>query len=376
MSAARSRSWRSAYARDEQLERGRARQPAVLRQLPQQPLGELDGFARVAAVEREPRLAQLGARRPLRPRAQLRRLLRAALAPAQLRQARQRAAEHPRPGPHEVLDRGLEHRLGVGPAAAPEMDGAVLGAAVPEHHAAAVAVGELRDPVAPRRRALEVEHHGAGRDQEAERPGSRDRVCGAALERGGCRLVEPAHAVVHARTRDEHGALEGEPEHLEVGDAAAAAELGRLQRELGGPGGVALRVRDVARVEGEPAVLRARLEVGQKPLGALQPAARHCERAAEVELVDRQPQGHPRRALGVAGRAVEREGALARREHRVTVIEPPGSPAEPLVRGRRVLRGERPLERRARLAPAGLLERCPAVLDDGRHERIVRPYAA
>ena len=214
----------------EQLQRRRPRQPAVLGHVAQQPLDQLGGLLRVAAVERHPRQAQLPARGALGPLAQPRGLAGPPLAAAQLGQAGERAADHPRPRLHEVLDRGLEHRLGDAPAPAPQVHGAVLGAAVGEHHAAAVALGELGDPVAPLRRAPVVEHRGAGGDEEAERPGARHRVRGPALERRRGRLVEPAHALVDARAGDQRRALEREPEHLEVGHAEPAAELGRRVR--------------------------------------------------------------------------------------------------------------------------------------------------
>ena len=214
------------------------------------------------------------------------------------------------------VDRGLEHRLGVAPAAAPQVDVAVLGPAVAEHHAAAVALGELGDPVAPLRGAAVVEHRGAGGDEEAERPGAGHRVRGAALERRRGRLVEPPHALVDAGARDQRGALERQPEHLEVGHAEPAPELGGGAGELAGARGVAARVGDVALVEGEPAVLGRRLDALEQPLGALEPAVGDGPRRAEVELVDRQPQRHPRRPQRVAAVAVEREGALAGGEHR------------------------------------------------------------
>ena len=118
--------------------------------------------------------------------------------------------------------------------AAPEMDGAVLRPAEREHVAAAVALGEVGDPVAPRRRALEVEHRGARGDEEAARP---------RRSRSGSRPRPPARPRVassrqpHALGRraahaDERRALEREPEHLEVGDVEPPPELGGALSEL------------------------------------------------------------------------------------------------------------------------------------------------
>jgi hypothetical protein len=119
----------------------------------------------------------LRARRLAGPHEQRVRVLRAALPSPQLGERDERAADHGRARAQEVLNRRLEQGLRLVPAAPPELDLAVLGAAEAEHHAAAVALRELGDPVAPRRRAVVVEHRDARRDEEAERPraGDRDR---------------------------------------------------------------------------------------------------------------------------------------------------------------------------------------------------------
>ena len=245
---------------DQQLERRGAVKLALRGRLAQQPLDQLDRPARIALVERQAGPAEL--RRRQRPRLieQQRRLLRPGLPPSELGEAGQRASHHRRARAGEVLDRGLQHLLGVRPLSPPEVDRAVLGTAEGEHVAAPVALRELGDPVAPLERALVVENGGAGADQEAAGPGARDRD--RRLARQGCRgrLVQAAHALLDPRAGDEGRSLERESEHLEVGDVESPPGLGRAGRELPRPHGVAREVGDVALVEGQPAVLRPRLE--------------------------------------------------------------------------------------------------------------------
>lgn len=74
---------------------------------------------------------------------------------------------------------------------------------------------------------------------------------------------------IHAR--DQHRAFQREPEHLEIRDVEAPAEPGRARRQLACDRRVALRMGDVALVEGEPAVLRTRLERIEQSVRAPQP---------------------------------------------------------------------------------------------------------
>ena len=329
-----------------------------VRDLAQQPLEQLDRPHGVAAIQHQPCAAQERLRRPARAVEQLDRVVRPALAPAQLRQPGERAADPGRARAGEVLDRRVEHRLGVAPAAAPDVDRAVLGAAEREHVAAAVALRERVDALAPLRRPLEVEHGGARGDQDAERPCARDRDRGAALQRGRRRLVEAAHAVTDAGLAHQRRALQREAEHLEVGHAAAPPEVRRHRGERARRGGVAGAVREVALVEREPAVVRPRLEIVEQPVRALQPAVGDGLGALELDPVDREPRRHAGGAAGVAAVAVDPERALAGREHGRAVVHPPGGPAQPLQRLGR-LRGVR--ERRAGLRPAPVTEKRPAV---------------
>jgi hypothetical protein len=230
----------------EQLERRSASQAGVPPRLAEHALGELRRAAGLAQVERQPGAAQLGAAGGRRTLEQRLRLPRPSLPAPELGQPDQRASRPGRAGAREVLDRGLQHRLGLWPAAAPEVHGAVLGPAEGQHVAAPVALRELRDPVAPRKGALVVEHGDAGRDEEAAGPGARDRDRRLSLERRRRGLVEAAHPILHLHPRHQARPLEGEPEHLQVRHSEPLAQRGRAAGQLGGPDAVAARVEQVA----------------------------------------------------------------------------------------------------------------------------------
>ena len=99
-----------------------------------------------------------------------------------------------------------------------------------------------------------------------------------------------------------------------------------------------LAERGIALVEREPAVVRPRLERVEEPVRSLQPALGDRCGSVEVELVRREPGRHPRRAGHVAVLSVAAVGTLARVEHRLGVVEPPGRPAQALERLRRLVR--------------------------------------
>ena len=350
----------------EHLERRDPLQPSVLGQLAQEPLGELGGPRGIAAVEREAGAAELLGGEGAGPVEQRRGLRRPSLASPQLRQPGERRRRPGRAGGRVVLVRCGEHCLRLRPAAVPEVDGPVLAAAEGEHVAAPVALCELGDAVAPLAGPLEVEHGGAGADQQAARPGARDRDRRLVLEcrRGG--LVEVAHALGDVRRGDEHRALEREAEDLEVRDGEAPAELGGERREAARGGAVARRVGEEPVVECEPAVIRARLQLVEQAMGAPEPAVRDRGGAVEVELVGGDPRRHAGGGRRVALGAVEPVRALARGEDRLRVVEPPGRPAQALERLRRLACA---LERRAGRLPASRPQLRPAEL--AAHERIV-----
>ncbi len=286
-------------------------------------------------------------------------VLTSSLPPTKLREAHERPRDPRRPGAREVLDRGLEQRLRVAPAPAPQLDGAVLGTAEREHVAAAVAIGELRDAVAPGDGALEVLHCHARADEEAAGPRARNRNRRITSERDRGRLVEAAHALLDLGARDERCALEREAEHLEVRHREPATELCRPHGVCASRLGVPDCVREVPLVESEPTVGRTGLELVQEPMGATKPATGHGLRAAKVELVDGQPDRHLRRGGGVASFTVEAIRLFASREDLVGVVLPPGGPAQPLERLRSLALCERRRELRQRRLPAPLGERSP-----------------
>jgi hypothetical protein len=332
----------------------------------EQPFEHLNRLRRVAAVEREPGAAELRRDAGARLVEQARRLRGSALSPPQLGQRHARAADPGRPRAREVLDRRREQLLGLLPPSSPEVDGPVLGAAEGEHVAAPVARRELGDPVAPLVRALEVEHGGARADEHAARPRAGDRDRGVILERHRGRLVETPHPLVDLCRGDERRAVEGEAEHLQVGDAELPSELCGDGCELAGGGRVALAVRDEAVVEGEPAVLGSGVERVEQPVRPPEPAVRHRGGAVEVELVGGEPGRHAARAGGIPALAIQAVGALPQLEHSACVVEPPRRPARALAGLRRLISRERLLEARPRGVPARLVERRPAGVDVAR----------
>ena len=310
----------------EHLERREPLQPSVLGQLTQEPLGELGSPRGIAAVEREAGAAELLGLEGAGPVEQRGGLCRPSLAPPQLRQPGERRRRPGRARGHVVLVRGGEHGLGLRPPAVPEVDGPVLAAAEGEHVAAPVALCELGDAVAPLAGPLEVEHRGAGADQQAARPGARDRNRRLVLEcrRGG--LVEVAHALGDLRRGDEHRALEREAEDLEVGDGEAPAELGGECREAARGVAVARGVREEPVVEREPAVIGAGLQArragdGRAGASRSRPLRRRRSRAGRRRSTwpsGRQPPRCPRR-----GRAGTRPRARRRPYPRRRATTPP-----------------------------------------------------
>ena len=66
-------------------------------------------------------------------------------------------------------------------------------------------------------------------------------ICASVLERGGGRLVEPAHPLAHLGAGDERRPFERQPEHLEVRHVEPPPDLGRADRERPRRLGVAAR---------------------------------------------------------------------------------------------------------------------------------------
>ena len=210
---------------DQELERRRRGRGACGGSLAQQPLAELDRAGALAAVERQAGATELRRGRRARASSSARGLGGPALPAPQLGQAGERAGRPSR----GASARSPRRRPRAAPppraTARATVHGAVLGAAEGEHPAAAVALGERGDPVAPGERALEVVDREAGGDEKAARPGARDRDLGRALERG--RPSPRRGGACPPRTRapaTSAAPSQREAEHLEVGDVEPAPE--------------------------------------------------------------------------------------------------------------------------------------------------------
>ena len=137
-------------------------------------------------------------------------------------------------------------------------------------------------------------------------------IVASPAKRGRGRLVEAAHALLDLRAGDEGGSLEREAEHLEVGDVESPPEPRPPERRAPAPSRrVAREVRDVALVEGEPAVLRSGLErVEQAPRPAA--ASRPPPPPRRESRADRPPARWPSAPRSRAPRACGRGGRRAR----------------------------------------------------------------
>ena len=246
------------------------------------------------------------------------------------------------------------------------MDSTVFGATEGEHVSAPISLGELGDPVTPLERALVVAHGGARRDQEAARPGARDRDRGLAAKSGRRCLVKAAHALRHPCAGHQRCPLDRKSEHLQIWHLELPPELGRAAPALRRRRGLATGVRHVPLEEGKPAVLGPRLERVKEAMGATEPTGRHRGRAMEVELIACKPGGHAGRVRGVSGCLVEVERTLTSGENRLGVVEPPRRPAQPLERLGRLPGADRLLEQRPSLHPMRFAELAPASIEPGR----------
>jgi hypothetical protein len=209
-------------------------------------------------------------------------------------------------------------------------------AAETEHVSASVPAGELGDLVGPLERPTVVADLEAGRDDEAECPGTGDRYGRLALERGGGRLVEAAHAVAHLGARHEGASFQCQAEHLQVRDTESATDVSRSLCQLAGGRRISCQVREIALLERQPAMLWPGWQRVEEAGGAVQPAPGHGHRAIEVEVIDRQPHGHACGAGGIRSSAIETVRPLPRVEHGRRVVKPPDRPTEPLEGFRRL----------------------------------------
>jgi hypothetical protein len=129
-------------------------------------------------------------------REQLLGLREAALADPEQRERRHRRQRHRRVATPVRVERILERRLGLAPAAARDQDVGVDGAADSEHHRDPALFREVIDERAPLARPLPVARRRAGDDQVAVRLAERVHVADPPRGRRGHRLVE---ACEHSR---------------------------------------------------------------------------------------------------------------------------------------------------------------------------------
>jgi hypothetical protein len=339
-----------------ELEERRAPGRARDRDLPQRALQVIARAGGIAGVQAQRADADGGQRVAVGLGEELGGLGDAALAPTQLGQPDHGLRAPVRAHRGQVGERLQELALGPGPVAVPHQHRGVVGPADPVDEADAHPAAERLHRAAPLRRAVVVAHALARVDQVAAGPAGRRELLVLAAERGRRRLVEAAHAVGDATLVDDREPLGCEAEHLEVDDAQVRAQPPRPRPEPLGLGRVVAehQVRPERR---QPAVLRARLEVAEDALGALEPSVGHGPLAAELEVVVADPQRHPRRAAAIAVAAVAPVGALARLEAERHVVEPPRRPRTALPGRGRLLERQSGFERGARLLPGAAGER-------------------
>ena len=192
---------------DGHLEPCAALDPARVREPPEIAIGQLFGLCRLAAVEGERGAPEQGERVRLAAGEELLRIGQPALPPAQLAQARERVANHRRPGRLQPLDGRTELALRLVPSPLPAEHARVVRPAGVEQEDV-VLTAELAHAGAPLGRPLVVAHPLARRDQVAAGP--RDAVQEPRLpaERHRRRLVEATHAFLELPVAHERPPLE------------------------------------------------------------------------------------------------------------------------------------------------------------------------
>ena len=226
-----------------------------------------------------------------------------------------------------------ELALGVGPVAVPHEHRRVVRAAGAVDEADAHPPAERLDLAAPLRGAVVVADALARVDQVAAGPAGGRELLELAAEGGGGRLVEAAHALDHVTLVDEREPLGRQAEHLEVDVAERRRPSSRARAPSASASAGSSSSTRCARKASQPAVLGARLEALEDPLGALEPAVGDRRGAAELEVVVADPQRHPRRARagrrrrGTAGRPARARRGRARRRRATT--PPTSGPPRP-----------------------------------------------
>ena len=289
---------------DRQLEAGRAAQTLAGRQRAQVTGDEIARARRVAAVEGDLGEAELRGGMPRDPLAQLRGLVEAALAPAQLGQANDALEDQCRRALREGTRGGLQLGLGFGPPAAPDQHRRVVGAAEAEQLRHAPLLGEALHRLAPLRGPLGVVDALAGVDHVAADGSGEMQPGQLARHRGGRRLVELAHAFADLSGRDPRETGERERQHLQIHDADAPADLQRagrvLRRSRASP--CATSATSPSRNASHPCSSPSSAS-SEQPVGMAEPALRDGVVAPEHDRVVGEPcRGAGRRACIAAAR--------------------------------------------------------------------------
>ena len=192
---------------------------------------------------------------------------------------------------------------------------------------------EVADAATPLGGPFVIPYALTGGDQVAAGPGDAVQQPRLAVEchRGG--LVKAAHALVQLAVAHQCTAFESEPEHLQLGGAECAPKLDRLRGQLPCLGRVlGERHGDVAFVDGEPAVIDARLEVVDQAVCSLQPSVRDGRFAAEHEAVRGEQRCDPGRRAAVSPVEVLAVCALAGVDRQPLLAQHMAGPADPLER--------------------------------------------
>lgn len=306
--------------------------PVPLRHLAQEAVGRLQGAGWVAAVEGECGQDGLRVGERLDLLQQRVRLVEPALPTAQLRE--------PKDGlgclwwTRVQLCAGAEQfLLSLRPLPSRGEHAGVVGVGRSRTTMPARVAHKILHPQAPLGGAVDVARAFASRDHAAA--GQRDQLDVAHLAAGGRggRFVQSPHAAADLALGYQRDTLQGAGQHLEVEQVEPRGGLDGVLRVLSRGARVVAHEDGVQRLlDREEGVLWAGCGRSQEPLRSLHPPVEDGRLVAEEQRVFREVQGHSRGPEVATAVAVELERALAGREQRGDVVQPPARPPEPLER--------------------------------------------
>ena len=226
-------------------------------------------------------------------------------------------------------------------------------------------LGDLLDPEAPLRGAIEVAHKLAGVDQVAADDLDEADVRNLARDGGRRRLVEAPHALLDLTGRDEREPFQRTADELGLHDAPSLRHLCGLSRETASGCRVALMQREGGAQVGEYSVLFRRPgNLLEQMAGPLEPAAGLC-RPSKQESVEDKLDCEPGRGPSVIEASGQPVPALVRVQSDGHVELEPGRQAEAHERLRCLALGDGRFEVRLSLAPGA-----PPQSGEARLERI------